>query len=320
MAGFLQGGVGLRGLLGVFGLLAGIGMVAGWYGEYAWWLDMWVHFKGCYVAIFLLLAIVQACDRRWLYAAGATGLAIVNLMPLWPYLAGPGTAGEAPGPGVVVRAMMANVNTFYGDASRVAGAIRHERPDILLLIEVDRGWLSKLEPELAAFPNRLLEPRDDNFGIALFSKLPLDAARVVFIGKADVPSVQARVAVGDDWACFLGTHLPPPAGERLWELRNDQFGELARHVRGMIGPLLVLGDFNATPWSYHFGRFMDATGLEDSARGRRLMGTWPTFARPFSIPIDHCLYRDGIVIRGRRHGSDVGSDHVPVIVDFCLAR
>ena len=212
--------------------------------------------------------------------------------------------------------MMINVNTYYGGVSRVAKAIRSEKPDLLLLLEVDRHWLSNLKPELAQFPSRLMEPREGNFGIALFSRFQWDAARVVFIGEANLPSVQARIAVGEARVHVLGTHLPPPVGHRSWALRNNQLAELAHHLRGITGPQIVLGDMNATPWSYHLERFLGESGLEDSAKGRCLIGTWPVFARPFSIPIDHCLHRGGIVVLGRRHGPNVGSDHLPIIVDF----
>lgn len=319
-AGFFLGGVGLRGLLEVLGLLALLGTVAGWYGEYAWWLDAWVHFKVGYVAIFCLVALFQALARRWVVAGAAVALAAWNLVPLWPYVSSGAGRRDADIPSGSVRAMMVNVNTFYGDASRVAGAIRDEGPDILLLLEVDRRWLAKLGPELEGFARRVMEPREDNFGIALFSKVPWEAAGVVFIGEANLPSVQARLAIGGEGVWVLGTHAPPPLGHRLWALRNDQLAELARHARAIEGPLLVLGDLNATPWSYHMGRLLDASGLRDSAVGRRLMGTWPVLARPFSIPIDHCLYRGGIEIHGRKHGPDVGSDHLPLVVDFGVAQ
>lgn len=313
---FFESGFSFRGLLAAAGFLALLATVAGWYGEYAWWLDGCAHFRALYVAIFALLAIAHALERRWLFALGAGGLAVVNLAPLKPYLIDAIPPRHGPAPDGATRAMMINVNTSFGDASRVAAAIRIERPDILLLLEVDRRWLERLKPELARFPNQLTEPRGDNFGIALFSRLPWADARVVVLGEAGLPSVLARVSAGQGRVWIFGTHAPPPMGRRMWALRNGHLSELARQLRGMEGPLVVLGDLNATPWSYHFGRLMDSAGLDDSARGRRLMGTWPVFARPFSIPIDHCLLRGGVVVHGRRHGPDVGSDHLPVIVDF----
>ena len=62
------------------------------------------------------------------------------------------------------------------------------------------------------------------------------------------------------------------------------------------------------------------TGLRDSSRGMGLQPTWPADIPLLWIPIDHCLYSDGIEIRGRRTGPDVGSDHFPLIVDFELVE
>ncbi len=289
-------------------------MVAGWFGEHAWWLDLGAHFKFIYLLVFCLVAAAYAWDRRWLIALGAAGFAGANLLPLLPYLRG--ACDTSTGVASSCRAMMVNVNTFHGDPSRVAAAIRAERPDILLLLEVDRRWLSSMGPALGDFAYRLVEPRPDNFGIALFSRLPWEDARVVFIGEANLPSVQARIRIGDSWLCVLGTHPPPPVGHRMWSLRNDQLSQLGRYVRGIAGPLIVFGDLNTTPWAYHFGRFMAASGLENSALGRGIHGTWPIFARPFALPIDHFLYRGQVVVLGRREGADLASDHLPIIVDF----
>lgn len=39
-----------------------------------------------------------------------------------------------------------------------------------------------------------------------------------------------------------------------------------------------------------------------------------------SIPIDHCLHSPDITVINRRVGSDVGSDHYPLIIDFSINR
>jgi len=37
------------------------------------------------------------------------------------------------------------------------------------------------------------------------------------------------------------------------------------------------------------------------------------------IPLDNCLVSEEVAVAGRRVGPDIGSDHLPLVVDFALA-
>ena len=93
---------------------------------------------------------------------------------------------------------------------------------------------------------------------------------------------------------------------------------MARYVGTNNGPLILLGDLNLTPWSPIYGDFIRRSGLVNSSQGRAIHPSWPSFSPLFLIPIDHCLHNDGIAIKSERVGKSVGSDHLPVIVEFGL--
>jgi endonuclease/exonuclease/phosphatase (EEP) superfamily protein YafD len=80
----------------------------------------------------------------------------------------------------------------------------------------------------------------------------------------------------------------------------------------------VLGDLNATPWSYYFQRLVRESGLTDSSKGRGIHATWPAGLFPLRIPIDHCLLSPEIGVINKMTGNNVGSDHLPVVVDLQL--
>jgi endonuclease/exonuclease/phosphatase (EEP) superfamily protein YafD len=84
------------------------------------------------------------------------------------------------------------------------------------------------------------------------------------------------------------------------------------------GPVLLLGDLNVTPWNRHFRLLLERTGLRDSSRGRGVQPTWPAGSLLFAIPLDHGLHSPDIAILQRRIGGDVGSDHLPVIIDVAF--
>ncbi|MBU4198871.1 MAG: hypothetical protein KKG09_02950 [Verrucomicrobia bacterium] len=77
---------------------------------------------------------------------------------------------------------------------------------------------------------------------------------------------------------------------------------------------------NVSPWSSHFRRLLRESGLQDSAQGRGVQPTWPTFSPLLLIPIDHCLHSPQIAIFKKQAGPSVGSDHYPVIVDFLIKQ
>ena len=84
------------------------------------------------------------------------------------------------------------------------------------------------------------------------------------------------------------------------------------------GPKILLGDLNITPWSYFFGRLLRTANLRDPSVGIGFKTTWPVGQILLRIPIDHCLVSPEIAVEDRRVGTDVGSDHFPLVVDFAL--
>ncbi|MCB0412362.1 MAG: endonuclease/exonuclease/phosphatase family protein [Bdellovibrionales bacterium] len=87
---------------------------------------------------------------------------------------------------------------------------------------------------------------------------------------------------------------------------------LALRISELSSPLLVCGDFNATPWSVIFKTFLKNSGLSLSSS---TPATWPTYFSFAGIPIDHCLSR-GVRITNYRRGSDIGSDHWPLLFEI----
>jgi endonuclease/exonuclease/phosphatase (EEP) superfamily protein YafD len=79
--------------------------------------------------------------------------------------------------------------------------------------------------------------------------------------------------------------------------------------------VIAIGDFNSTPWSGRFRQFQADSNLINSQFGFGLQTTWPA-SLPFllRIPIDHCLHSRSIRTVERQIGSDIGSDHLPLLV------
>jgi endonuclease/exonuclease/phosphatase (EEP) superfamily protein YafD len=93
-----------------------------------------------------------------------------------------------------------------------------------------------------------------------------------------------------------------------WSVRQQKEGK--REV-------VVIGDFNSTPWSGRFREFLHQTDLRNSQRGFGLQPTWhASLPSPLMIAIDHCLHSKSIATVKRATGSNIGSDHLPLFVEL----
>ncbi|MBA4388554.1 MAG: hypothetical protein C0404_11270 [Verrucomicrobia bacterium] len=304
------------GLLASAGLVASIATLLGFLGRFGWFADLFSNFR---VQYFIGLAVVAVLVLipRWRKMAVCFGvIALVNLGTIVPlYL---GRPPEQPKVGQTQRAMLINVNTARGDANRVAAAIRQYNPDILVLEEVSERWIGQLESATSAYAFSRIVPRDDNFGIALFSKHPFIFCDVVVLSESGVPSIFAALKTPSGTLTVLATHPVPPAGGEYSRWRNQQLAKIPE-LTGLAGKrMILLGDLNATPWSHHFRQLVRRSGLIDSAQGRGFQPTWPTHNPLLFIPIDHCLHSRDIQITNREIGPNVGSDHYPLVIDWRL--
>jgi endonuclease/exonuclease/phosphatase (EEP) superfamily protein YafD len=298
------------------GTLAGTASLLGFLGAYHWFLDLCSHFRMQYVLGLGLVSVLLLVFKRWRTAAASGVLAALNLGVILPlYFGEPSVPVTKERP---VRALLANVNTQTGDAEAVAAAIRQWEPDIIVLEEVNARWLSKLKPVLSGYGYFRQEPRDDNFGIGLWSRFPFTRAEVVEIGSAGVPSIVAEIETSQGRCTVLATHPLPPIGKTYSDFRNNQLAELPRWVLQASSPVVLLGDLNTTPWNHYFQRLLRESNLQNSAQGRGIGPSWPTHNPLLRIPLDHCLFSDGIGIVARQTGPNVGSDHFPLIVDFVV--
>jgi len=312
-------GGGLRGLfcllLLVAGLVVCVATVVGFLGRVHWFLDLFSHFRVQYLLTLAVLAVLLLSLRARKSALLLGMFAAINLALVAPLYWGGQTAKA--GSGSVLRAMVLNINRRQGDPRRIRQAIEDADPDVLVLVELSPEWFERLRWLRERYAHSWIEARSDDFGIALFSKLPLINPRTVSPVEGGVPTIVATVDTGRNKLRLIAAHPLPPVRATYAQRRNEQLGALARLAEA-DEPVLLLGDLNTTPWNYYFRRLLKQSGLGDSSRGFGVQPTWPAQNPLFWIPIDHCLHSPEISIVDRRVGPNVGSDHYPLIVDFVV--
>lgn len=275
------------------------------------------HFRFQYFILswvpFVLLALTQT--KPWLWVAffclGLNGVAIAPwYMPL-PTL---GSSGQP------LRVMVSNILTDNQNYDSFYSLVEAEQPDLLVVLETNYEWVRELSDLDQILPYSVTEPREDNFGIALYSKLPLDDVEVKNWSAPahEVPSITAQI----DWNGLpvevIATHPLPPINSSYYEGRNHHIDGLAYYAQGLERSLIVAGDLNTTMWSPYYQSLVRRAKLKNTREGFGIQPTWPVDILPLQIPIDHVLVSRDFTVLETRRGRSVGSDHYPLITDVAI--
>jgi endonuclease/exonuclease/phosphatase (EEP) superfamily protein YafD len=284
-------------------------------GRLGWMLDLFSHFHLQIAAGLVVVAVCFAILRQKLPSVAALLLLSPHLVCLSYHLpvriAVP--AGGSPSLDAVAFNVLSS-NQRRGDVLRF---LEEGDADIILLVEVDAGWLEALRPLEKTYPHFRQVPRPGNFGMAIYSRFPIRRDETRTSGGG-LPCIVTRI----DWdgvpLTVIGAHPAPPFGG-VGTTRRDEYlrqvGKLASQAAD-DSEVIVLGDLNTTPWSHSFRDLLESGRLLDSGRHRGFGSTWMRLNPLFSLPLDHVLHGAGLETIDRRIGPDLGSDHRPVAVSL----
>jgi endonuclease/exonuclease/phosphatase family metal-dependent hydrolase len=235
--------------------------------------------------------------------------------------------------------MTYNVHGFIGtdgvaDPERVASVIEAAEADLVALQEVEfsggaaglRATAEWLASRLAMRCHFTLTRRGfsgGDFGNAVLSRHSFELISEGTLPRrgGEVRAVQwlrVRTAEGDFH--LMNTHLSPWFWERQAQV-HALVGAQWMVRAGTALPLVVCGDFNATPVSPVYRRL--ARSLRDAQRASpRLSPTWPA-QFPF-LRIDHLFVSHDLPVVACTVARDAtarrASDHLPVVADVDLGR
>jgi endonuclease/exonuclease/phosphatase (EEP) superfamily protein YafD len=208
-----------------------------------------------------------------------------------------------------------NVHEANDRFPEVVAAALASHADVLSVQEVDGRWWKALETGLGqAYPWRIHGSGERNYGIALFSRLPLENAEVVDLDG--LPAVRAVVQVNEARVVVWAVHLRSPESATDLAQRNRQWHSLATLVQAEHGPLCLVGDLNTVPWDEGYEGFKQRTGMEGG--GQDLIPTWPALAGSALIPLDHILASGGCSVEQGRTFGIPGSDHLGLLARIAL--
>ena len=274
-----------------------------------------------------LLSLLALALRRWRWLAAILGIALVQawiIHPHWPL------------PGLVMtpaaeerRLKIVSLNVWYRGESyqAVREYLAASGADVIGLVEVTPRWKAELASLRELYPYAIdCIGADLRCEEMLLSRHPFTRSGAARVDGALPVLAWGEIALpGHGPVTVAVTHLVwplLPAGEgavvgplpRL--AQTEQAAQLVAGLARLPTDLILMGDFNAAPWSRIQQALRAASGLENDFAAP----SWPAWgAAAIRLPIDHILARGRAQIHAFQAGPDVGSDHLPVEAVVSLA-
>jgi endonuclease/exonuclease/phosphatase (EEP) superfamily protein YafD len=272
------------------------------------------------LTVALLVATVAATLRairsrdRW-HLAGATAIAVlfvVNValvVPLWT--GRPSDPGD--GPSLTVAHL--NMQEVDGHVDGLAAFLDEQDVDVLVVLEAPPSWAARAREELSGHQVVDGGGGTDSYVV---TRIDVGDVRRPLVRPIPLSSLELVAETEAGPVPVLALHTSRPVRAHGARKRDQQLAGAAAWARGVRGPVLVVGDLNATPWTGAFEDLLERGDLRDSARGFGYQPSYPAGWWLLGIPIDQSLYRDGLVPVRRALGPTFGSGHRSLVVEYRL--
>ena len=289
------------------------------------YIELASHFKAQYLVWSIICLIPFAIKRRYGWASALVGALVINTYYVLPwYLPEPLNLSEPQASQPLnntLKIIHSNVKMSNTQSQKLIKLVQSESPDVLVVQEVNAWWINELSPLKSDYPYQQIVAREDNFGIAVYSKYPINNAKKTLWGDRYLPSLQMTLQTNEQAIELITTHPLPPISASYFRSRNSQLKDVTQAIQTFSmnekeKPIIVIGDFNITMWSSYYTPLESTTGLRNARKGFGIIPTWPVSLPFLVIPIDHCLVSKEISVTDISAGPNVGSDHLPLIVEL----
>jgi endonuclease/exonuclease/phosphatase (EEP) superfamily protein YafD len=296
----------------LLGLLGGVGgLLAGRLGQLWPAFDVFAQFGAQFLFGTIAFVIATFMPRRKaFYGILLTGLFCLSY-GLWPhYLSsdlqrGPYVLAEGEKP---LRVAHFNMFSPNEDVKAIEDEILRLSADVITLIEFTDNKLPLLTALRAAYPYQFECNDLPACHLAILSKFPLRNPDAKALWKGP-PMIRATLAAGPaEGVTIIGVHTTrfPHSRAQLTQARG-----LVEHLEGLSGEIVMMGDFNATPYSRVTSTIEEGLGLTRLTH----LPTWPASVDIPQLAIDHIFASPSFrILAEQQIGKPAGSDHYPIIM------
>jgi endonuclease/exonuclease/phosphatase (EEP) superfamily protein YafD len=295
-----------------------------------WWIRL-CDFPRFQVAVLGIGVLVLLLVVRWPLASSeillffAVGLAAMwQASWVWRYV--PGAPLEVPTTNVRagqpqrIDLLTRNVLQTSRDSNSLLEIIREADPDVVLAVETDEWWCSRLTEGLASrYPHSVIYPLSNGYGLAAYSRLELTEPSVRFLVDDAIPSIKTGVRLRCGATIDLyGLHPQPPAPLQDSTERDVELVLVGKEIKRSERPAIVLGDLNDVAWSTTTSKFKMAGDLVDPRCGRGFFNTYPAALPGLRYPLDYIFHTRHFAVCDMRVLRRFRSDHLPLVAALCF--
>lgn len=296
------------------GAMIGLGGLAGSRLGQLWVaFDVFSQFTLQFAVVTLAFGVGLLMPRAKLLVAFVVIVAGVIAIGTWPHLASQASTAVAIATPDQREMRVASFNTLYvnENVEAVKSEIIRLDADVVTLLEMGpkkRRILAELKDR---YPYQADCYQIDYCNLVILSKFPVieSDAKALWEGA---PYIRARLGPEAGGLTVFGVHTIRFPHSRA---QFRQANVISQLIENTPGRKLVMGDFNATP----FSRIVEV--IESRANLRRLtsLPSWPSHLGLPQISIDHIFVSPGIVpIESEKIGEPAGSDHFPITMKIAV--
>jgi endonuclease/exonuclease/phosphatase (EEP) superfamily protein YafD len=220
-----------------------------------------------------------------------------------------------------IRVLTANVLTPNRNAKTFIKLVRENDPDIIVTLESDEWWQTKLDSLVPDYPYTIKCPLDNLYGMHVYSRLPLADSQIDYLVAPEVPSIHTLVTLCSEHKIrthFLHPAPPSPTENEASSERDAELIIVAKSVAEADIPVIVTGDLNDVAWSETTRLFRKISGLLDPRIGRGMFNTFHADYWFMRWPLDHLFHSDHFTLSKICRLAGFGSDHFALFTELVL--
>lgn len=213
--------------------------------------------------------------------------------------------------------LISNVLKPNKNSNKLIELVNKKQPDILLTLETNKRWENELKVLEVEYPYTVKIPKDNFYGMHLYSKLKLEGIKVKYIIEVDIPSIHGYVRLENGKKIKIHCLHPKPPSPTENDTSTNRDAELllvGKDVKKDLESVLVFGDLNDVAWSRTTQLFQKLSGLMDPRIGRGFYNTFHTGYPLLRWPLDHVFHTNDFTVIELSRLTSIDSDHFPMFI------
>ncbi len=205
-----------------------------------------------------------------------------------------------------------NAQSRTVDVDRIGRYLRTEHLDVFVVLDpkqTDVPRLTRAAPGYRVYMNGSTPGSDPQYvRTVVLARIPVrDVGHPGDVGFG--ASAVELTTEGTEATAIVAFGTDSPTTPTRAQHRDRVLDAAARWSRAHPARRIVMGDFNATPWSPSFQHLLHHGRLFNSLDGFGLQVSWPESNVLLRIPIDHALLGPALAATDRGTGPAFGSQH-----------